>query len=202
MKKNLQKHPQTITSIDRALVKPHRPLVLWLTGLSGSGKSSIANAVESKLVHEYHAHTYLLDGDNIRGNLNRDLSFSNEDRSENIRRVGEVTRLFFDAGLVVLTAFISPFRKDRDAVRALLPPSCFWEIYINCPLDVCVARDPKGFYQQAYEGKIKNYTGIASPYEPPLNPELVLFTDKDDINTCANTIINRMLKYDVFIARD
>jgi len=164
-------------------------VVLWFTGLSGSGKSTIANAVEKELNQKYRAHTYLLDGDNIRTGLNKDLSFSAEDRSENIRRIGEVARLFVDAGLIVLTAFISPFREDRKVVRDLLGNGDFVEIFVHCPLEVCEQRDPKGLYQKARLGEIQNFTGINSPYEAPDSPELTLDSSVLTVEECVEQVI-------------
>lgn len=149
----------------------HRSPVLWFTGLSGSGKSTLANLVERKL-HAKGYHTYILDGDNVRGGLNKDLTFSAEDRKENIRRIGEVAKLMVDAGIIVLTAFISPFREDRATVRNLLDENEFIEIFINCPLEICEQRDVKGLYKKARAGVIKNFTGIDSPFEEPVSPEL------------------------------
>lgn len=165
----------TITRADRERLGGHRGRVVWLTGLSGAGKSTIANALE----HELHAHgkrTYLLDGDNIRQGLNRDLGFSDSDRAENIRRIAQVARLFVDAGVIVVVAFISPFRAERDAARALFAPGDFLEVFVDVPLAVAEQRDPKGLYRKARAGALPQFTGIDSPYEAPLAPELVLPT--------------------------
>jgi len=180
---------ETIRLQDRSKLNGHKPLVLWFTGLSGSGKSTIANALEPRLHFERRVHTYLLDGDILRTGLNSDLDFSDASRKENIRRVAEVTRLFFDAGLIVLTTFISPFRADRDFVRSLLPTGGFVEIYVNASIEVCEKRDPKGLYQKARKGLIPNFTGIDSPYEPPLNPELVLDSGKLSIPECTAAVL-------------
>ena len=164
--------------VDKALrsqLKGQTPKVLWFTGLSGSGKSTLANALEQRL-HELGYHTYLLDGDNVRHGLNRDLGFQEEDRAENIRRVGEVSKLMLDAGLIVLVSFISPFKSARQQVRELMNPGEFIEVFVDTPIEVCEERDPKGLYKLAREGKLPNFTGIASPYEPPDNPELILNT--------------------------
>ena len=164
--------------VDKALrsqLKGQTPKVLWFTGLSGSGKSTLANALEQRL-HELGYHTYLLDGDNVRHGLNRDLGFQEEDRAENIRRVGEVSKLMLDAGLIVLVSFISPFKSERQQVRELLNPGEFFEVFVDTPIEVCEERDPKGLYKLAREGKLPNFTGISSPYEPPDNPELILNT--------------------------
>jgi adenylylsulfate kinase len=164
-------HPHIVDKKARASLKGQKPCILWFTGLSGSGKSTIANAVES-LLHERGRHTYLLDGDNIRLGLNKDLGFSDADRTENIRRIAELSRLFTDAGLIVLTAFISPFQKDREMAKDLAGQGEFIEVYVDVPLSVCEARDPKGLYKKAREGKLPAFTGIDSPYEVPLQPEI------------------------------
>jgi adenylyl-sulfate kinase len=161
---------------------------LWFTGLSASGKSTTANAVERKLFELGH-HTYLLDGDNVRHGLNKDLGFSDSDRIENIRRIGEMTKLFADAGLIVLSAFISPFRTDRQMVRDLVDEGEFIEIHMATPLSVCEQRDPKGLYQKARKGEIKNFTGIDSSYEAPESPEITLNTAECDIEACADKVI-------------
>ena len=179
---------------NRSQLNGHMPAVLWFTGLSGSGKSTIANLVEDRLFHDFQAHTYVLDGDIIRTGLSKDLDFSDAGRKENIRRIAEVTRLFFDAGLIILTTFISPFRAERDFARSLIPENHFIEIYVSCPLDVCEERDPKGLYRKARSGLIKNYTGIDSPYEAPLNPELVLESASENAQDCAEKVINFLLK--------
>lgn len=168
----------------------HSAACLWFTGLSGSGKSSIAFETE-KLLFERKAHTYVLDGDNIRHGLNSDLGFSAEDREENIRRVGEVARLFVDAGLIVLVSFISPFRKDRDRVRAIMPGGKFIEVFVKADLATCMARDPKGLYKKAQAGLIPEFTGITSPYEEPERPELILDTAlNSDITANAGLVMN------------
>ncbi|WP_457755224.1 adenylyl-sulfate kinase, partial [Thermovibrio ammonificans] len=152
-----------ITRADRERLKGHKSFILWFTGLSGSGKSTLSHKVEEKL-YEMGVHTYVLDGDNIRQGLNKDLGFSEEDRRENIRRIGEVAKLFVDAGVAVLTAFISPYRRDREFVRNLVDKGDFIEVYVKCPLEVCEQRDPKGLYKKARAGQIKNFTGIDDPY--------------------------------------
>lgn len=194
---NLFYHTHTIKQPDRSLIKGHLPLVIWFTGLSGSGKSTLANALEHQLVHRFRTHTYLLDGDNVRLGLNADLTFTEADRKENIRRVGEVAKLMFDAGLVVITAFISPFRADRESVRQLFSTGSFWEIYVSCPLDICMQRDPKNLYKKALEGKISQFTGIESIYEVPLSPELILESHLKSVEQCVNDIINQMRKLQV-----
>jgi len=180
---------ETITGADRSRLNGHSPAVLWFTGLSGSGKSTIGNALEYRLFHHFHAHTYGLDGDVIRTGLNSDLDFSETGRRENIRRIGEVTRLFYDAGLIVLTTFISPFRADRAFARSLIPEQGFIEIYVRCPLAVCETRDPKGHYRRARQGLVPNFTGIDSPYEEPLSPELVLDSAAASVEDCAAAVI-------------
>ncbi len=168
-------HPHAVTRAMRAQRARQRPVVIWFTGLSGAGKSTIANALEAWLYDHGHS-SYLLDGDNVRQGLNRDLGFSDRDREENIRRIGEVAKLFADAGMIALTAFISPFRRDRELVRALLPEGEFIEIHVATSLTVCESRDPKGLYRKARQGQIPNFTGIDSPYEAPLAPEIVIDT--------------------------
>jgi adenylylsulfate kinase len=189
MPNHIVPHPNLISRQDRIALKGHPPAVLWFTGLSGSGKSTIANAVELELNQTYHAHTYLLDGDNIRARLNQDLGFSESDRAENIRRIGEVARLFVDAGLIVLTAFISPSIAERERVRAAIPDGLFFEIFVDCPLAVCETRDPKGLYRKARSGMIREFTGISSPYEAPIHPDLVLPTDSMDVGQCVEAVI-------------
>ena len=186
-------HPHHVSKEERSNIKGQKPCILWLTGLSGSGKSTIANAVESKLI-ELQQHTYLLDGDNIRMGLNKGLTFSDEDRIENIRRIGEVSKLFVDAGTIVLTAFISPFQRERDVVRKLVEKNEFIEIFIDTPLDICESRDPKGLYQKARNGEIPNFTGISSPYEAPEQPEIHIKTDIITIEEAVKQIINYLQK--------
>jgi bifunctional enzyme CysN/CysC len=167
----------TLDKSSRARIKGQRPCVLWLTGLSGAGKSTIANLLEQRL-HALGRHTYLLDGDNLRQGLNKDLGFTAADRVENIRRVGELAKLFVDAGLIVIVAFISPFRNERRIARAGVAKGEFFELYVDTPLALCEQRDPKGLYKKARQGQLSNFTGIDSPYEPPENPELILQTAK------------------------
>ncbi len=172
----------------RSAIKHQRPLVLWFTGLSGAGKSTIANLVEKKL-HQMGHHTYLLDGDNVRHGLNRDLGFTDADRVENIRRVGEVSKLMVDAGLIVLTSFISPFRAERDMVRSLFERGEFVEVFIDTTLQDAEARDPKGLYKKARAGNLKNFTGIDSPYEVPTSPELHINTAEQTAEQSAEQIV-------------
>jgi bifunctional enzyme CysN/CysC len=179
--------PTRVTAQIRANQKSQRPAVLWFTGLSGSGKSTIANALEQALVQRGH-HSYLLDGDNIRHGLNKDLDFSEAGRNENIRRIGEVSALFVDAGLIVITAFISPFRADRNRIRERIGDN-FVEIYLSTSLEECERRDPKGLYVKAREGRIREFTGIDSPYEPPINPQLTIDTSRVEIGAAVDTIV-------------
>lgn len=174
---NIIWHHATVTRELRELQNKHKSIVLWFTGLSGSGKSTLAHAVEEKL-HQCGCRTFVLDGDNVRHGLCRDLGFEESDRRENIRRVGETAKLFIEAGIITLTAFISPFLEDRNRVRSIFQNGNFLEVYCKCPLEVCEQRDVKGLYQRARDGKVKQFTGISSPYEPPKNPELIVETDK------------------------
>ena len=184
-------HNATVTHEQRSLQKQQTPVVLWFTGLSGSGKSTVANAVESKLLN-LGKHSYLLDGDNVRHGLNKDLGFSDTDRVENIRRIGEVAKLFVDSGTIVLTAFISPFIADREQARALLLPGQFLEVFIDTPLSVCEQRDPKGLYKKARAGEIKHFTGIDSTYEAPLNADIHVETEGRSIEACAEVVVNQL----------
>ncbi|UQB43278.1 adenylyl-sulfate kinase [Thiomicrospira microaerophila] len=186
---NIVWHNHQISQAERANMKGQKPCILWFTGLSGSGKSTVANAVEN-LLFQQGKHTYLLDGDNVRHGLNKGLSFSDADRIENIRRVGEVAKLFSDAGLIVITAFISPFKADRDMVRALVKPDEFIEVFIDTPLSVCEQRDPKGLYKKARAGEIKDFTGIDSPYEAPEKPEICIVNDDILIEQAAQQVID------------
>lgn len=184
-------HNSTVTHQERAHQKQQKPVVLWFTGLSGSGKSTVANAVESKLL-SLNKHSYLLDGDNVRHGLNQDLGFSDTDRIENIRRIGEVAKLFVDAGMIVLTAFISPFTEDRQQVRDLMQEGQFLEVFIDTPLDVCEQRDPKGLYQKARAGEIKHFTGIDSEYQAPVEPEIHVKTANKSIEECAEQVVEQL----------
>jgi adenylylsulfate kinase len=185
---NIVWHQAKITKEDRHRLNNHKSCVLWFTGLSASGKSTLATEVERELYNR-GIRTYVLDGDNIRHGLNKDLGFSPEDRKENIRRIGEVAKLFVDSGLFALTAFISPYREDRDMVRSMLQEGEFIEIYVKCPLEVCESRDPKGLYKKARAGEIKDFTGISAPYEEPLNPELMIETDKQTIEESVQQVV-------------
>ena len=178
---NIVWHQHSVTKETRSTLKNQKPAVLWFTGLSGAGKSTIAGALEIKLA-ELGYHTYLLDGDNVRHGLCQDLGFSDHDRQENIRRIGELSKLMADAGLIVLSAFISPHRVERQMVRDLLPESEFLEVFVNTTLDECEKRDPKGLYKKARAGEIKNFTGIDSEYQSPLNPEIDLPAGSESID--------------------
>ena len=185
---NIVWHQGAVTREDREQLNGHRGCTVWLTGLSGSGKSTIAVELEKRLL-ERGVRTYILDGDNIRHGLNKNLGFSPEDRTENIRRIGEVAKLFTDAGLVALTAFISPYRADRDQVRAIMQPGDFIEVFVDCPVEVCEQRDVKGLYKKARAGEIKEFTGISAPYEAPSKPELVLETSGQSVEKSALQIL-------------
>jgi len=184
---NIRWHDHAVQRKQRSEQKQQLPCMIWMTGLSGAGKSSVANALDALLL-ENGKHTYLLDGDNVRHGLNRDLGFSNTDRVENIRRIGEVGKLFVDAGLIVLSAFISPFRSDRQMVRTLFPEGEFIEVHISTSLAVCEKRDPKGLYKKARDGKIKNFTGIDSAYEAPSDPEILIDAGDLSIEKSADLI--------------
>jgi len=194
MSENVVWHEHHVSQQQRAILKQQKPCILWFTGLSGSGKSTVANAVET-ILFNLNKHTYLLDGDNVRQGLNKGLGFSEADRVENIRRVGEVANLFCDAGLVVVTAFISPFAKDRDMVRNMAMQGQFVEVFIDAPLSLCEQRDPKGLYKKARAGEIKDFTGIDSPYEVPVNPELHIINDGISIAEAANQVVDYLKKH-------
>lgn len=193
---NITWHETAVTVEDREQLLNQRGCVVWFTGLSGSGKSTLANAV-AHLLHERKHHTYVLDGDNVRHGLNKNLGFSPEDREENIRRVGEVARLFVDAGTIVMTAFISPYRADRDQARELINENRFVEVYVECPLNVCEERDPKGLYKKARTGEIKEFTGISAPYEAPDKPEVLVNTAELNIYESAEKVISCLEKTDL-----
>ena len=190
---NIYWHQGAITRADRERLNDHRGLTIWFTGLSSAGKSTLAVATEENL-YERGYHTYILDGDNIRHGLNKNLGFSPEDRTENIRRISEVAKLFLDAGIINLTAFISPYRKDRQAAREISNDGSFVEVFVDCPVDVCEQRDPKGAYKKAREGIIKEFTGISAPYEAPENPEIHLRTDKISVEECVEVIIDYLIR--------
>ncbi|QVM99036.1 adenylyl-sulfate kinase [Pseudomonas sp. SORT22] len=185
---NIVWHPQAVEKQARARLKRQKPCIIWLTGLSGAGKSTIANALDQFLIDQGF-HTYLLDGDNVRHGLNKDLGFSEADRIENIRRVGEVSRLFVDAGVIVLCSFISPFCADRQLVRELVKGDEFVEVYVKASVATCEQRDVKGLYKKARAGQIKNFTGIDSPYEAPQQPELLLDTESQDVDACVAQLV-------------
>ncbi len=186
---NITRHEGHVSRQEREKLLKQRGCLIWFTGLSGSGKSTIAYTVEHELVREGHL-AYVLDGDNIRHGLNKNLGFSAEDRAENIRRIGEVGKLFVDTGIITLTAFISPYISDRDANRALLEAGEFIEVYVDVPLDICEQRDPKGLYKKARAGEIKGFTGIDDPYEAPVNPELVIKNGECTPQEAAAQVIN------------
>ncbi len=186
---NVTWYEGTITQVARENLLGQNGCVLWFTGLSGSGKSTLAHEVENALYQRGHL-TYVLDGDNVRHGLNKNLGFSPEDRAENIRRIGEVSKLFVDAGVIVMTAFISPYRADRAHARALIQDGRFVEVFVHCVLEVCEERDTKGLYKRARAGEIKEFTGISAPYEPPIHPEVTLNTDTQNITECTQLVID------------
>lgn len=189
MSTNTVWHEHHVSQKQRSILKQQKPCILWFTGLSGSGKSTVANAVEN-LLFGMNKHTYLLDGDNVRQGLNKGLGFNEADRVENIRRVGEVANLFSDAGLIVVTAFISPFEKDREMVRSMAMQGQFVEVFIDAPIEVCEQRDPKGLYKKARAGEIKDFTGIDSPYDVPVNPEIHVINDGISIEEAASQVVS------------
>ncbi len=191
MRENIVPHQFSISKEDRMSLNGHNALLLWFTGLSGSGKSTIANAVEKALV-EKMIHTYTLDGDNVRKGLNNNLGFSPEDRTENIRRIAEVANLMIDAGLVVLAAFVSPYQKDRERIRSIVGVKQYVEIFVNTPLEECERRDVKGLYAKARAGEIKNFTGINAPYELPENPDLEIDTTKMTVDEAVSVILKHL----------
>ena len=188
---NVVWHHATVTRARRETQNGHRGVILWFTGLSGAGKSTLAHAVEEEL-HRRGCRTFVLDGDNVRHGLCGDLGFSNEDRIENIRRIGEIAKLFMEAGVIVLTAFISPFRADRERVRGMVEHGDFIEIYCDSSLEVCESRDVKSMYKKARAGQIAEFTGISSPYEAPENPELVVETGVQELDVCVRQVIDEM----------
>ncbi|MXY61866.1 MAG: adenylyl-sulfate kinase [Synechococcus sp. SB0665_bin_28] len=188
---NIVWHQATVSRRDRAALRGHGSAILWFTGLSGSGKSTLANGVNGEL-HRRGVAGYVLDGDNVRHGLCRDLGFTDADRIENIRRIGEVAKLFLDAGVITLTAFVSPFQADRDRARSLVPPGDFLEIYCAADLTTCERRDPKGLYAKARAGRIKHFTGLDSPYEPPHNPELVIQTGDGPLQEGIDQVLSAL----------
>ena len=191
---NITWHQSEIDQAAREELLKQKGCVIWFTGLSGSGKSTVANQVAAHL-HQSGRITYVLDGDNIRHGLNKNLGFSPEDRQENIRRIGEVAKLFADAGLITTTAFISPYRQDRDAVRNIMSSDRFIEVFVDCPLEICENRDPKGLYKKARAGELKGFTGIDAPYEAPQNPELVVNTNELDVAGCTEQVIAYLMEH-------
>lgn len=185
---NIVWHHATITRERRNQQNEHKSAVLWFTGFSGSGKSTLAHAVEEHL-HQNGCRTIVLDGDNVRHGLSGDLGFGDEDRKENLRRIGEVSKLFIEAGVIVLTAFISPFREDRDRVRSLMPHGDFFEVHVDCPIEVCEGRDVKGLYKKARAGEVTEFTGISSPYESPDKPELRVNTDEETLEESVAKVV-------------
>ncbi|WP_144700304.1 adenylyl-sulfate kinase [Fictibacillus phosphorivorans] len=190
---NIIWHDSSITKEARRKQNNHSSFVLWFTGLSGSGKSTVANAL-AQVLFDQEIRNYVLDGDNIRNGLNRDLSFSDKDRSENIRRISEVSKLFVDNGTVVLTAFISPFIQDRDIAKKIISEEEFIEIFVSCPIDECEKRDPKGLYSKARKGEIPDFTGIDSPYEEPVSPALTIHTNEQNVSESVESILNYLKK--------
>lgn len=199
--RNIWWHNSTITRKDRERLNGHKGVTIWLTGLSGSGKSTIAQKLEERLF-EMGVHTFILDGDNIRFGLNKDLGFSRKDRDENIRRIGEVAKLFTNAGIINIIAFISPYISDRERAREIQPKGDFIEVYVKCPLYICETRDPKGLYKKARAGEIKNFTGINDPYEEPINPELVIDTANLNVENAVNQILDYLVEKNIISAKN
>ena len=196
IKSEVFKHKMKINKSDRSSIKKQTPCIIWFTGLSGSGKSTVADVLEQKLI-SLNKHTYILDGDNLRHTLNSDLGFSNEDRDENIRRIGHLGELMVDAGLIVIAAFISPFKKQRDKTRSLFNANEFVEVFMDTPIEVCEQRDPKGLYKKARSGIIKDFTGIDSPYEKPVSAEIILKGINKKPEDLAEIIINYLSKKNI-----
>lgn len=192
MEKNIFTHNFNVTRENRSSLKKHKPLLLWFTGLSGSGKSTIANAVEEALLNK-GVHTYLLDGDNVRKGINSNLSFSPEDRTENIRRIAEISNLMVDAGLVVLASFVSPYREDRENVKKIVGYANFVEVFVNTPIEECERRDVKGLYEKARKGEIENFTGVNAPYELPLAPDIEIDTTKMEVEEIVDIILKSII---------
>jgi len=187
-KPQIVRHPSLVSRKQRESANGHKAAVVWFTGIPGSGKSTTAHEVERQLF-KMGCQAFVLDGDNVRHGLSADLGFSSEHRNEHLRRIGELSKLIYDAGMIVLCAFVSPTRENRDKVRARIPAGAFFEIHCNCPATVCAERDPKGFYKKAQTGEIKDYTGVSAPYEAPATPELVLDTVAHDVGHCAAQVI-------------
>ncbi|MBI2311472.1 MAG: adenylyl-sulfate kinase [Betaproteobacteria bacterium] len=181
-------HHATVTRARRQRLNDHRSFVLWFTGLSGAGKSTLAHEVEERL-HRQGRRTFVFDGDNVRHGLCADLGFAAKDRAENLRRIGEMSRLFVEAGIISLTAFISPFRSDRQRIRNMFAPGDFYEIFCDCPMEICEERDVKGMYRRARAGEIPGFTGVSAPYEPPERPDLRVFTGRDSLETCVGQVL-------------
>ncbi len=199
MDNNVVWHQATVTRERREKLNQHKSVALWFTGLSGSGKSTLSHVLEEQL-HQMGCRTYVFDGDNVRHGLCKDLGFSVEDRTENIRRIGEMTKLAMDGGTIVLTAFISPIRADRDRVRELFEEGDFIEVYCRCTLDVCEERDVKGLYKRARAGEIPEFTGISSPYEEPTNPEIIIDTDKLSLDECVQQLLSQLIQRNILSA--
>jgi len=197
-RENIIRHKAAVTRPRRETQNGHRSLTLWFTGLSGSGKSTLAHAVEERL-HLMGCRTYVFDGDNVRHGLSKDLGFSLDDRKENLRRIAEMIRLFVDAGVISLTAFISPFEADRQMVKEIISPENVLEIFCCCPLEVCEQRDVKGLYKKARSGEILNYTGISSPYEIPANPDMRIETSSQSVNSCISLIITELRERGIIV---
>lgn len=194
---NVTPYRSLVSRQDREKLHKHKGIAIWFTGLSASGKSTIAHKTE-RLLHERHCSTYVFDGDNVRHGLCGDLGFSKEDRVENIRRIGEMVNLFIDAGIIAITAFISPFQSERDKIRDLVGPENFVEVFVDCPIDVCIERDPKGIYKKALAGDIKNFTGISSPYEKPEKPSVLINSDKENFDEAALRVVEEITRRDAF----
>lgn len=191
MKENIIPHNFSVSQNERSDLKEQKPMLLWFTGLSGSGKSTVADALERALFQR-NMHTYLLDGDNVRGGLNNNLTFSPEDRTENIRRIAEVANLMLDAGLIVLASFISPYREDREMVKRIVGYKNFIEVYVNTPIEICESRDVKGLYAKARAGEIKNFTGVDAPYEPPMAADIEIDTSQISVEDAVSLILNEI----------
>ena len=191
MKENIIPHNFSVSQNERSDLKEQKPILLWFTGLSGSGKSTVADALERALFQR-NMHTYLLDGDNVRGGLNNNLTFSPEDRTENIRRIAEVANLMLDAGLIVLASFISPYREDRVMVKRIVGYKNFIEVYVNTPIEICESRDVKGLYAKARAGEIKNFTGVDAPYEPPMAADIEIDTSQISVEDAVSLILKEI----------